>query len=313
MARIRTIKPEFPQSESIGRLSRDARLLFVQLWTVSDDEGRARAASRMLSGLLYPYDDDAPRLIDGWLDELARENLIRRYEVDGTRYLEIVNWLKHQYIAHATPSRIPPFQESSRTPPDNSGNSPDNSRSSHEGARTVPETSGGSPNSSALILDLGSRTMDLGSGSRKKERARGALVWPFDEFWAKYPHKVGKQDALRAFHRAERSAATSFENLMLALDRYIAKRDDRPWCNPATWLNQGRWDDQPAPQVPRSQGPPPRAGSYADLRERTSNALASLDHFIERSASANGRADDASGSGSAREAVAGVLPFPKPA
>ena len=43
MPRIRTIKPEFPQSETIGRLSRDARLLFLQLFTLVDDAGRARA------------------------------------------------------------------------------------------------------------------------------------------------------------------------------------------------------------------------------------------------------------------------------
>ena len=44
MARIRTIKPDFPHSESMGRVSRDARLLFVMLFTIVDDEGRARAA-----------------------------------------------------------------------------------------------------------------------------------------------------------------------------------------------------------------------------------------------------------------------------
>jgi hypothetical protein len=65
MGRIRTIKPEFPQSESVGRLSRDARLLFIQLWTVCDDSGRARGSSRMLASLLYPYDTDVLGLIDG--------------------------------------------------------------------------------------------------------------------------------------------------------------------------------------------------------------------------------------------------------
>jgi hypothetical protein len=70
MGRIRTIKPEFPQSQSVGRLSRDARLLFILLWTIADDAGRARASSRMLASLLYPYDDDVPKLIEGWLQEL---------------------------------------------------------------------------------------------------------------------------------------------------------------------------------------------------------------------------------------------------
>lgn len=114
MARIRTIKPEFPQSEKIGRLSRDARLLFIQLWTVSDDEGRLRGASRMLASLLYPYDDDVPGLIDGWLNELEQEKCIIRYAVDCTSYIQIANWLEHQKIDRPSKSRIPEFENSSR-------------------------------------------------------------------------------------------------------------------------------------------------------------------------------------------------------
>lgn len=116
MARIRTIKPEFPQSESVGKLSRDARLLFIQLFTVVDDAGRARAASRMLASVLYPYDDDAKRLIDKWMDELEQNDKIRRYEVDGSQYLEIVKWLEHQKIDRPSPSRLPPYREPSAKP-----------------------------------------------------------------------------------------------------------------------------------------------------------------------------------------------------
>ena len=114
MARIRTIKPEFPHSESMGRVSRDARLLFVELWCICDDHGRTRAASRMLASLLFPYDDDAPRLIDGWLSELEREGCIVVYEHDGSRYLEVRNWLKHQKIDKPSRPMFPAFVESSR-------------------------------------------------------------------------------------------------------------------------------------------------------------------------------------------------------
>ncbi len=145
MARIRSIKPEFPQSESTGRLSRDSRLLFIQLWTIVDDVGRARAASRMLASLLYPYDDDAPKLIDRWLDELEREHMIRRYEVDGSIYLEVVNWLKHQKIDHPSASRLPPFRETSR---------------------------GLASDSGKLAPDLGPRTLDLGNGSDDGDEER---------------------------------------------------------------------------------------------------------------------------------------------
>lgn len=112
MARIRSIKPEFPQSESMGNVSRDARLLFVLLWTVADDAGITRGNSRMLASLLFPYDNDAPSLIDGWMEELENENCIARYKHDGSSYLQILNWLNHQKIDKPTQSKLPSFESS---------------------------------------------------------------------------------------------------------------------------------------------------------------------------------------------------------
>lgn len=114
MARIRTLKPELPQSESLGRVSRDARLLFLLLFTVVDDSGRTRGSSRMLASVLFPYDDDAPALIDEWLDELDREGCTRRYVIEGQTYLDIPKWLNHQRIDKPTDSKLPKFDESSR-------------------------------------------------------------------------------------------------------------------------------------------------------------------------------------------------------
>lgn len=117
MGRIRSIKPEFPQSESMGKVSREARLCFILLWTICDDSGRARGASRMLASLLYPYDEDAPSLIDGWLGDLESQGCIRRYEVDGSRYIQICKWQSHQKIDKPSKSKLPPFEN----PRDGSG------------------------------------------------------------------------------------------------------------------------------------------------------------------------------------------------
>lgn len=107
MARIRTIKPEFPQSESMGRVSRDARLLFVMLWTICDDHGRTRAHSRMLASLLFPYDEDAGEGVKKWLEELEDEGCIRLYEVSGSQYLEVCNWKTHQRIDKPSKPQFP--------------------------------------------------------------------------------------------------------------------------------------------------------------------------------------------------------------
>lgn len=108
MPRIRTIQPYFPRSTSMVHVSRDARLLFIQLWTVADDCGRARAAPAELAATLYPADADAPALLPDWLGELEREGCIERYTVEEVDYLRIARWRKHQRIDRPTPSRLPP-------------------------------------------------------------------------------------------------------------------------------------------------------------------------------------------------------------
>lgn len=129
MPRIRTIQPHFPRSGSMSRVGRETRLLFVLLWTVADDAGRARAASAGLAALLYASDPDAPMCLPAWLDELEREGCIERYTVDGVEYLRVVHWHKYQTIDHPTPSRLPPSpQERSR-----------HSRKAREASRNVRE------------------------------------------------------------------------------------------------------------------------------------------------------------------------------
>lgn len=127
MARIRTIKPEFPQSESMGRVSRDSRYFFIMLWTICDDSGRCRGNSRILASLLYPYDNDVTHDIDIWINELEHEQCLVRYIIDGNTYIEILNWLKHQKIDKPTASKLPAFVESSRILSTNSRDVPTNS------------------------------------------------------------------------------------------------------------------------------------------------------------------------------------------
>jgi hypothetical protein len=77
----------------------------------------------------------------------------------------------------------------------------------------------------------------------------------FEEFWAAYPRHVGKRGAEKAYQRAIRGGATPKE-ITLGAMRYAAVRDREPdptkrakfTAHPATWLNDGRWADDPTPQ-----------------------------------------------------------------
>lgn len=112
--RIRSIKPEFWESESLGRVSREARLLFVGLFSCCDDSGRTRASSRLLASRLFPYDDDAIKLLPKWIEELEKNGCVRQYKVDGESYLDIPKWLNHQKIDKPSASKLPQFREDSR-------------------------------------------------------------------------------------------------------------------------------------------------------------------------------------------------------
>lgn len=110
--RIRSIKPEFWESESLGRVSREARLLFIGLFSCCDDHGRARASSRLLASRLYPYDDDALKKLPAWIAELEKERCIRLYKVNDECYLDIPKWLNHQKIDKPSASKLPAFDDS---------------------------------------------------------------------------------------------------------------------------------------------------------------------------------------------------------
>lgn len=86
------------------------------------------------------------------------------------------------------------------------------------------------------------------SSLRSEEPSTAEL---FNTFWRIYPNNIGKAAALKAFAAALKRVG--WLALLAGLERYVAKTDDRPWCNPATWLDQERWDDEPSVSSPRAQ------------------------------------------------------------
>ncbi|HEX5997392.1 MAG TPA: hypothetical protein VFY84_19805 [Jiangellales bacterium] len=108
MARIRTIKPSFFQSEDVSVLPLRARLTWIGLWTHCDDQGRCKDNVRLIKAAVWPLDDVSLRELEEDLDTLAGAGRIVRYESDGQRCLEITNWSDHQAINRPTPSKLPP-------------------------------------------------------------------------------------------------------------------------------------------------------------------------------------------------------------
>jgi uncharacterized protein YdaU (DUF1376 family) len=109
---------------------------------------------------------------------------------------------------------------------------------------TQPEVNSPSPSPSPSPRDQIKEQSDL----------RTTRETDFDRFWALYPKKTGKDAALRAWQKARGKP-----DLLVILDAVTQQRTSMQWLkdggqfipNPATWINQGRWDDEPVdmPQV----------------------------------------------------------------
>ena len=96
--RIRTIRPEFYQSESVGSMTWKARLVFINLWSYVEDNGVNLDNPRLFRGQCMPYDDSVLDDIEDAFAELEQCGSIIRYERDGKRLLFIPGFEKWQNI-----------------------------------------------------------------------------------------------------------------------------------------------------------------------------------------------------------------------
>jgi hypothetical protein len=82
--------------------------------------------------------------------------------------------------------------------------------------------------------------------------AHRGQVAAFDEFWDIYPRRVAKEAARKAWASAIKKA--DVETILAGARRYRddPAREPEFTAHPSTWLNQGRWGDEPMPT--RSQG-----------------------------------------------------------
>lgn len=109
MARIRTIKPEMFESESLAECSVTAMLTFIGLLTQADDSGRQRDHPAIIAGRLWALrPEHTATHVAQDLEELAAAGLICRYTgCDGRGWLHIITWERHQKIDRPSASRLP--------------------------------------------------------------------------------------------------------------------------------------------------------------------------------------------------------------
>jgi len=260
MARIRTIKPDFWKHEQLGRLSFGARLTFVGLWSLADDEGRGRADTEHLWGQLHSYTPLSTKAL--WkriLSELKavkddRGPLVIFYKAAGAAYYWIPGFKRQQRIDEPSPSKFPP--------PPNSGNVP-----------------GSVPDDSSL------ERRQEGSKERKGEEGDGKTPPPVEEPGKKAPEteaeerEIDRTVAAFAFCNtpgvpAKANAIRDLRRLGISHEfiRSIAgKQEQKPFYDIIRSLEKGKAKPEfkASPPAPKACRRCSGLGKVADLEKST--------------------------------------------
>lgn len=231
--RIRSIKPEFWRSDDIDALSIPDRLLFIGLWSYVDDSGvgidkEAAVAADLFAGDLAREPQETSVRVHGGLKRLAERGLITRYAVNGRRYLHITKWSDHQRINRPSEARFPGPTSKNAEP-----------------------QAGGDDDSVSTPADAESGAVEQwSSGGTASVNAVASTNWDegFDDFWSVWPRKVAKEGARKAYRAARRRGAPA-SRIRAAAEKHAQgwQLESKPmkWIpHPATWLNEGRYDDE---------------------------------------------------------------------
>ena len=87
------LKPGFFKNEFLLELPFEYRLLFAGLWCLADRDGRMEDRPKRIKMELFPADDVD---VETGLSDLAKLGFIERYEREGKKCLQIVEFKRHQ-------------------------------------------------------------------------------------------------------------------------------------------------------------------------------------------------------------------------
>lgn len=234
---------DWTTSEAIDSLTPEQECTFTRILMAVDDFGRFEADPRLLAARLYPLRicKASAQQMQSACDALAKQGIIKLYQVEGRKYLQIVKW---QNVPRAKTSKFPAMPDSCTAD-----------------AQQMQSTC----IASAPVTVTGTATEDR---NREPEplsspgNTGGDVPEDFKSFWQAFPRKVGKEAALKAWMKAKRKPP--LQDILAALES--AKQSEQ-WTksggqfipHPATWINQGRWHDEHEIDLPQFKPEDPNA------------------------------------------------------
>lgn len=210
MPRARNIKPSLFKNEVLGKADPLLTILFASLWCLADRRGRLEDRPERIGIETFPYLKEVST--DSLLYELQEKGFIKRYSCGESRYIQVINFLKHQKPHHTEKESVIPECDSKsliiKGPEKITVKEPLNNVKP-----TVVERS------DLLIPDLlipDSRFLITEKAPTKKNQDLD-----FEKFWEMYPKRPGanKSQALKAWLARLKDGAT-IEEMQQGCYRY---------------------------------------------------------------------------------------------
>lgn len=108
------IDPDFWLDEELAKLSAYARLLYIGVWNLCDDNyATFPDRPEWIKIQVFPYDSVD---VSGLLGELSASGKILPFEDGGKKYWFIKNFFKYQRIDRPSKPKYPKFREHSVSP-----------------------------------------------------------------------------------------------------------------------------------------------------------------------------------------------------
>lgn len=231
----RMIKDSIHNSEKVNAMTDFQFRLWISLITYVDDYGRGDARPAIIKGNCFPLRERlTTKDIENALMGLAGIGCVVLYTVDGRPYLCFPNWERHQTIRNKR-SKFPAPDECDLQSIESNCNQ-----------------------AYANVSVIQTKPNQSETETETEARARA-----FDEFWRAYPKKVGKEAARKAYAKVKVPNEVLLYAIALQKNSQQWKKDNGQYIpNPATWLNQGRWEDEVQDQAPKTFADMWREESY---------------------------------------------------
>ena len=224
----RILKESICSSDSINELSWFEECLFYRLIVNCDDYGRFDGRTAIIKNRLFPLKDGiTAKSVENALIKLVNAGMVVMYEFDGKPFLYLPRWSEHQSIR--------------------------NKRSKYPDPSECEEMKASASNCNQLHANV--PVIQSESESKKESESESKTRAMFSEWWGKYPRKVDKQDAVKAWDKLKLTDDI-YKAIMDGLEKWVEYWDERNEPDfiphPSTWINKRRWESEPPKRESKS-------------------------------------------------------------